>query len=418
MKSYFKLKEAYGSYKGYQSSSGASHGHAYGGGGSGRRHREDDEYHVPDPEQHKINFSVSKEGEEKHQRTVTVTTHKGYNHAVDSARSHLTNKGYTIHEEIDMNEGTFKYHMDKAIASAEKGDDKRKAYHLENARTAKLAMKTADYGKNKELLDKHKQMSEEKENTEYNYEGDMTRGQMRSIIANAQRVHDMLKDDDNLPEWVQSKVTLAEDYISTVANYLVSEVNEAKKMKGKDPCWDDYKMLGTKNKNGKQVPNCVPESVEIKEDAYMEAEQHLKQAEAAEKEGNVGMHHRHMTKFHERMSEWHSDRGRHGSAEKHETLADDHHEKAVKLGEATDARIRLQRAFEREKERRERSERLGRELLNPTKKPTPATPTQGVKEAVDNAVDEGIARLISKSIKRVTATKPTPQEKADIRLNK
>jgi hypothetical protein len=26
-----------------------------------------------------------------------------------------------------------------------------------------------------------------------------------------------------------------------------------------DPCWDDYKMLGTKNKNGKQVPNCVPE---------------------------------------------------------------------------------------------------------------------------------------------------------------
>jgi hypothetical protein len=139
---------------------------------------------------------------------------------------------------------------------------------------------------------------------------------------------------------------------------------------------------------------------------------------AAEKEGNVGMHHRHMTKFHERMSEWHSDRGRHGSAEKHETLADDHHEKAVKLGEATDARIRLQRAFEREKERRERSERLGRELLNPTKKPTPATPTQGVKEAVDNAVDEGIARLISKSIKRVTATKPTPQEKADIRLNK
>jgi len=362
MKSYFKLKEAYGSYKGYQSSSGASHGHAYGGGGFGRRNREDDEYHVPDKNTttHKAAFTVShpdhNEGK-THRREVTLSnTTKSKSEADVSARQHLEKQGFKIHEE--------------------------------------------------------------KENTEYNYEGDMTRGQMRSIIANAQRVHDMLKDDDNLPEWVQSKVTLAEDYISTVANYLVSEVNEAKKMKGKDPCWDDYKMLGTKNKNGKQVPNCVPESVEIKEDAYMEAEQHLKQAEAAEKEGNVGMHHRHMTKFHERMSEWHSDRGRHGSAEKHETLADDHHEKAVKLGEATDARIRLQRAFEREKERREREERLGKELLNPTKKPTPATPTQGVKEAVDNAVDEGIARLISKSIKRVTATKPTPQEKADIRLNK
>jgi hypothetical protein len=39
------------------------------------------------------------------------------------------------------------------------------------------------------------------------------------------------------------------------------EVKE-EKMKGKDPCWAGYKMLGTKNKNGKQVPNCIPESIE------------------------------------------------------------------------------------------------------------------------------------------------------------
>jgi hypothetical protein len=37
---------------------------------------------------------------------------------------------------------------------------------------------------------------------------------------------------------------------------ILSEIS--KKMKGKDPCWDDYKMIGTKMKNGKQVPNCVP----------------------------------------------------------------------------------------------------------------------------------------------------------------
>ena len=35
-------------------------------------------------------------------------------------------------------------------------------------------------------------------------------------------------------------------------------MNEAKKMKGKDPCWTGYRMLGTKNKNGKEVPNCIP----------------------------------------------------------------------------------------------------------------------------------------------------------------
>jgi hypothetical protein len=32
-----------------------------------------------------------------------------------------------------------------------------------------------------------------------------------------------------------------------------------------DPCWDGYKMLGTKNKGGKQVPNCIPEEA-VQED--------------------------------------------------------------------------------------------------------------------------------------------------------
>jgi len=67
---------------------------------------------------------------------------------------------------------------------------------------------------------------EAKEKTEYDYEGDMARGQLQSIISNAQKVHDMLEDNDNLAEWVQSKITLAEDYISTVANYMMSEVDE------------------------------------------------------------------------------------------------------------------------------------------------------------------------------------------------
>jgi len=73
---------------------------------------------------------------------------------------------------------------------------------------------------------KSNRMSEAKEKTEYDYEGDMARGQLQSIIMNAQRVHDMLKDNDNLPEWVQSKITLAEDYISTVSNYMASEIDE------------------------------------------------------------------------------------------------------------------------------------------------------------------------------------------------
>jgi hypothetical protein len=33
----------------------------------------------------------------------------------------------------------------------------------------------------------------------------------------------------------------------------------AKKSAEKDPCWDGYKKEGMKKKNGKSVPNCVPE---------------------------------------------------------------------------------------------------------------------------------------------------------------
>jgi hypothetical protein len=74
---------------------------------------------------------------------------------------------------------------------------------------------------------RQKLTTEAKEKTEYDYEGDMARGQLQSIISNAQRVHDMLKDDTNIAEWVQSKITLSEDYISTVANYMMSELDES-----------------------------------------------------------------------------------------------------------------------------------------------------------------------------------------------
>ena len=64
---------------------------------------------------------------------------------------------------------------------------------------------------------------------EYDYEGDMAKSQLKSIITNAKRLHDMLKPESNLPEWVQSKITLAEDYILTASNYMETEMNEEMK---------------------------------------------------------------------------------------------------------------------------------------------------------------------------------------------
>lgn len=64
----------------------------------------------------------------------------------------------------------------------------------------------------------------EDEPGEYDYEGDMAKSQLRSIMHNSKMLHDMLEDTTNLPEWVQSKITLAEDYILTAANYMRGEL--------------------------------------------------------------------------------------------------------------------------------------------------------------------------------------------------
>ncbi len=58
---------------------------------------------------------------------------------------------------------------------------------------------------------------------EYDEEGGMAKSQLQSIIRNAKAIYDGLEDDTNISEWAQSKITVAEDYISTVSNYMQGE---------------------------------------------------------------------------------------------------------------------------------------------------------------------------------------------------
>jgi hypothetical protein len=54
----------------------------------------------------------------------------------------------------------------------------------------------------------------------------MATNQLRTIMHNAQEMMDLIGEKTDLPEWVESKITLAEDYIMTVANYMRSELKE------------------------------------------------------------------------------------------------------------------------------------------------------------------------------------------------
>ena len=57
---------------------------------------------------------------------------------------------------------------------------------------------------------------------EYDREGDMAKEQLYTMKMAAQELSSILGDDENLPEWVQSKITLALDYIDTARDYMKS----------------------------------------------------------------------------------------------------------------------------------------------------------------------------------------------------
>jgi hypothetical protein len=58
---------------------------------------------------------------------------------------------------------------------------------------------------------------------EYDREGDMAKEQMHTIMSAAKQLHSMLRDEENLPEWVQKKITLAKEYIDTARDYMAAQ---------------------------------------------------------------------------------------------------------------------------------------------------------------------------------------------------
>jgi len=69
-------------------------------------------------------------------------------------------------------------------------------------------------------------MNEAKDKQEYGYEGAMAMTQLKTLTRHGEHMMGMMKEDTDLPEWVQSKITLATDYVQTAHDYLMSEMNE------------------------------------------------------------------------------------------------------------------------------------------------------------------------------------------------
>ena len=100
--------------------------------------------------------------------------------------------------------------FDRAKKSAEK-DDENSKYRTSKSGNVFVGLK-----------------KEAKDPEEYDKEGDMAKTQLKTMIDAAQELHDQLSDDENMPEWVQNKITKATDYIDSVRDYMKNndDVNE------------------------------------------------------------------------------------------------------------------------------------------------------------------------------------------------
>jgi hypothetical protein len=89
---------------------------------------------------------------------------------------------------------------------------------------------------------------------EYDREGDMAKDDLRTIDSAAEELYSILQADDNLPEWVQAKITKAVDYIDTARDYMKAQNYE------EDTQTDEAKYQGREVPLGKKMAGDVKKS--------------------------------------------------------------------------------------------------------------------------------------------------------------
>jgi len=73
---------------------------------------------------------------------------------------------------------------------------------------------------------------------EYDEEGAMSKDQLARAADAALELQGILDDDENLPEWVQNKITKALDYLDTSRDYMKQELGEYAPHSGAEESWD------------------------------------------------------------------------------------------------------------------------------------------------------------------------------------
>jgi hypothetical protein len=89
---------------------------------------------------------------------------------------------------------------------------------------------------------------------EYDREGDMAKDQLRTVNDAAKELYSIIAADENLPEWVQAKITKAMDYLDTARDYMKSNKY------AEDFDVDEAKYQGKEVPLGKKLPGDIKKS--------------------------------------------------------------------------------------------------------------------------------------------------------------
>ena len=77
---------------------------------------------------------------------------------------------------------------------------------------------------------------------EYDNEGEMAKTQLRGVVADASHMIKMFSDDQNLPEWVQNKITKAADYLKSAHSYMMNKDDEAPGVEKEETSMDFFEL--------------------------------------------------------------------------------------------------------------------------------------------------------------------------------
>lgn len=99
------------------------------------------------------------------------------------------------------------------------------------------------------------------------WEGSMAKHDAMECAEDAAAIADMIHDADNLPEWLEAKITLAADYMNRVKDYLTHHMNR-----------DNHEMQGFAGNTSQpqfvpvgfkeQLKQMMPERIEKTEAGY------------------------------------------------------------------------------------------------------------------------------------------------------